>query len=271
MPLDASKRKHDDVTMTGSSPLIRAVLVLTCLVCGSAALFLFTSVKATGDRPTARLTYMSSGISYALNLQTGESLPLGVMPDPFYAPPLSPDGRWTASWEAITPDESQITIAESGTQRIVNRYTVPAAGSRLSWAYDSQWLLLAARATQEISANTDLWLMNRETGERQRLTQTPELEIDPLFSPDGTQIAYITIDHTGSHTLYVMDMRTRTSQRLSTQQANRPAWSPDGQWIAFESSADGTTSQIAIIRPNGTDFQTVTDGRTFEHTPLWIP
>src|SRR5258705_73694 len=36
----------------------------------------------------------------------------------------------------------------------------------------------------------DLWVVSRSGGTARRLTSTPSLEIDPYFSPDGSQIAF---------------------------------------------------------------------------------
>ncbi|HTG86827.1 MAG TPA: hypothetical protein VL907_07335, partial [Pyrinomonadaceae bacterium] len=36
----------------------------------------------------------------------------------------------------------------------------------------------------------DLWLVSRSGGQARRITSTQGLEIEPYFSPDGTQIAF---------------------------------------------------------------------------------
>jgi len=36
----------------------------------------------------------------------------------------------------------------------------------------------------------DLWLVSRNGGQARRITSTQGLEIEPYFSPDGTQIAF---------------------------------------------------------------------------------
>ncbi len=36
----------------------------------------------------------------------------------------------------------------------------------------------------------DLWIVAREGGNATRLTAAPGVETDPVFSPDGTQIAF---------------------------------------------------------------------------------
>jgi len=36
----------------------------------------------------------------------------------------------------------------------------------------------------------DLWIVSRNGGDARRLTVSPGIETDPVFSPDGTQIAF---------------------------------------------------------------------------------
>ena len=60
---------------------------------------------------------------------------------------------------------------------------------------------------------------------------------DAVPSPDGKRLAFVALDR-----LYVMDFRRRhaaAARRTSTASAKfQPAWSPDGQWIAFVTWAE---------------------------------
>ena len=49
----------------------------------------------------------------------------------------------------------------------------------------------------------DLWAVPRDGGQARRLTSSPGVEIDPYFSPDGTQIAF-TATVAGNTDVYVM-------------------------------------------------------------------
>jgi TolB protein len=49
-----------------------------------------------------------------------------------------------------------------------------------------------------------------------------------------------------------------------------PAWSPDGQWIAF-AGEDGADSEIYAVRADGTDLRKITDNDRNEYEPSWSP
>ena len=269
--MSLNKRKNDESSNNHSSFQMSFLLLLVCAICGGAAL-LFVLQSLSNRLPTSRLTYISDGISYALNLQTGESIPMGVMQDSFYAAPLSPDHQWIATWEMDTERQSYVVITDAASHQPVYRHPIDSTGTRLSWSIDSQWLVLSAQAPDDADDTLDLWVLHHATGLMKRLTHTAQLEIDPTFSPDGTQIAYITIAGTGEHHLYVMDLAAQQAYLLTTEgSADRPSWSPDGQWIAFEASNDGITSYIEIIQPDGTGRQAVTSPDIYAHTPLWVP
>ena len=50
------------------------------------------------------------------------------------------------------------------------------------------------------------------------------------------------------------------------------AWSPDGQWLAYQSNADSDHSEIWVMRPDGRDPRrlTVTAGG-WSRAPTWSP
>ena len=67
------------------------------------------------------------------------------------------------------------------------------------------------------------------------MTNHPELDYAPAWSPDGNWIAFVS-KRTGESHIYKIDINGKNLQRLTNQGDNSsPAWSPDGQSIAFKS------------------------------------
>ncbi len=82
----------------------------------------------------------------------------------------------------------------------------------------------------------DLWSVSREGGDARRLTTGPGVESNPVFSPDGTQIAF-TGEYDGNVDVYVMPAQGGTPRRLTYHPApdQVQGWSPDGKRILFAS------------------------------------
>lgn len=86
----------------------------------------------------------------------------------------------------------------------------------------------------------DLWIVGRGGGQARRLTSTQGVEIDPYFSPDGSQIAY-TSTVAGNTDVYVMPTAGGDPKRLTYHPGidRVRGWSPDGRRVIF---ASGRTS-----------------------------
>jgi len=85
----------------------------------------------------------------------------------------------------------------------------------------------------------DLWSVPREGGEARRLTAGPGVETDPVFSPDGGQIAF-TGEYDGNVDVFVMPAAGGVPKRLTWHPKDDTAiaWTPDGKRILFCSSRD---------------------------------
>lgn len=79
----------------------------------------------------------------------------------------------------------------------------------------------------------DLWTVPLSGGDATRLTSGAAWDVQPRFSPDGTQIAYVS-DAGGNEQLWVMDADGGNARQLTDEAEARvtePLWDPDGPWI----------------------------------------
>src|SRR5919202_893295 len=82
----------------------------------------------------------------------------------------------------------------------------------------------------------DLWVVPRAGGEVRRLTAGGGRETDPVFSPDGSLIAF-TGDYDGNTDVYVVPTAGGMPKRLTHHPGEDAAlgWMPDGKHVLFRS------------------------------------
>src|SRR5256714_2902182 len=90
----------------------------------------------------------------------------------------------------------------------------------------------------------DLWVVSRSGGQARRLTSTPGAEIDPYFSPDGSQIAF-TATVAGNTDVYVVPTAGGDPKRLTYHPGldRGRGWTPDGRRVIFASVRDSAPQQ----------------------------
>jgi len=96
-----------------------------------------------------------------------------------------------------------------------------------------------------------------------------QLGEEPCFSPDGKQIAFVSI----SEELWIVDADGKNKAKVvqvDGSYLHQPAWSPDGEWIAFSTDRDGDI-EIYKIRWDGTELTRLTNSDGFDVRPRWSP
>lgn len=90
----------------------------------------------------------------------------------------------------------------------------------------------------------DIFLMPIEGGEAEVLRGGHAYEIQPRFSPDGSQILF-TSDAGGGDNIWVMDTNGENAQQITDESfrlLNNAAWSPDGEYIIAKKHFSSTRS-----------------------------
>lgn len=118
--------------------------------------------------------------------------------------------------------------------------------------------------------NTDLYLLDLQSGKRTRLTSAPSIETAPDFSPDGSQIVFES-DRSGGQQLYIMPASGGEPKRISFGQGRygTPVWSPRGDYIAFTKQNAGRF-HIGVMRTDGSAERLLT-ASFLDEGPTWAP
>lgn len=83
----------------------------------------------------------------------------------------------------------------------------------------------------------DIYKVGVNGGRAKRLTSQPSYESNPVWSPDGTKIAFSSDRH-GNFDIFIMDAAGGQAQRLTSNSANETteAFTPDGLAVLFSAS-----------------------------------
>ncbi|MBW3642963.1 MAG: PxKF domain-containing protein, partial [Actinobacteria bacterium] len=111
-----------------------------------------------------------------------------------------------------------------------------------------------------------------------RLTTYTGLDSDPHWSPDGTQIAFVSDRAGGQIDIWVMDADGTDARNLTAGVAGvsaDPAWSPEGARIAF-ANVQGATTGYDVMTVNAADGSgaanlTAALGAGNDGFPAWSP
>jgi Tol biopolymer transport system component len=117
----------------------------------------------------------------------------------------------------------------------------------------------------------DMFLADMQRGTLERLTDTPMAEEYPVWSPDGSKIAYYLTDRrSGQRELYVITIANRQVQPLETvipPRALPVSWSPDSRALTLTLE----NQQIITLDIASGAIQALTDGSQRTWGSVWSP
>ncbi|MHC9085828.1 amidohydrolase family protein [Luteimonas sp. RIT-PG2_3] len=158
---------------------------------------------------------------------------------------------------AFTPDSTSIVIAHGGKLRRVDLRNA-----------EQQTIPFHANVALQAHRSPRPGLTDEGGAVRARLIQAPAL------SPDGSRIAFSAFGKLYQMTLSdgVAKRLTETPLTADAATENQPAWSPDGQWIAYTSWSRRDGGQVWRIRSDGSAAPVqITRTAGYYRKPVYAP
>jgi dipeptidyl aminopeptidase/acylaminoacyl peptidase len=226
----------------------------------------------------------SDGDVYLVSIEGGAPLRLTSSPKTESRPRFSPDGEWIAFLSSRERDKGEVFLMSRRGGEPIRLTEFGSSVSALAWSPDSKQLALvvsdpdpdtvpeaeadAASATKKKTAKPIVLrrLQFKRDGEGYlrelrshvhvfdvakktsfQLSSGPFDDSDPVWSPDGHRIAFVSnrtipdADLSQNTDIFVVAAKQgEIPRRVATGAGSdtSPAWSPDGQWIAYVAGGD---------------------------------
>jgi TolB protein len=121
------------------------------------------------------------------------------------------------------------------------------------------------------TGHTEIWTMDYDGFNQRQITNYPNLNLTPRWSPDNSELAF-TSYASGRAEIYLYSLLTNRRITFPTYRGlnTTPAWSPDGKKIAFCSSMGGSP-EIYVSDANGMGLQRLTFAPGVNISPVWNP
>lgn len=178
----------------------------------------------------------------------------------------SPDGRFLTSAAKRGPKDD-ILVIDVRRNRIAHRIQIPLAGiTNPSFSPDGKQIVFSGLE----GGLSDLFIVNIDGTGLRRLTHDKFADLNPVWSPDGRYLAFVTdrgpgTDFStltvGEFRIALYDLQENTVVALDQMDRGRnvsPQWSPDGQQLAFVSDRNGVAN-IYLYDVAARDIYQLTD------------
>lgn len=185
---------------------------------------------------------------------------------------------YTVAFAKIGPLNTDLFLADPDGYHPRPLVAHPDLDYNASFSRDGQWIVF----TSHRGGSADIYRVHPDGSGLERLIDDPAFDDQATLSPDGKVLAFVS-SRSGQAEIWTLELATGTLRNLTNHPAGdfRPAWSPDGHWLAFSSDRDsrqpkfsfitGHSTELYVMRPDGSGLRRMTDTQAFAGSPAWSP
>ena len=176
--------------------------------------------------------------------------------------------------------EKQLTFTQVFTYDLASKRKKQLTSGRhdqsgATWSPDGRWVAYSSNRTgttvrdAKWSDNSDIFIMPADSGAERKLTSNQGPDSGPVFSPDGSRIAYVSSDHVlnSANQMDVKVMPVSGGDPINLTRdfdysVSNIEWTSDGKHIYFV-AAEGLTSKLYKVPATGGRPQAIPFGGDF--------
>ena len=203
---------------------------------------------------------------YVQRLATGERRRVSARAGINGAPAFAPDGRRLAV--TLSRDGNlDIYILDLATQALTRVTSDEAIDTEAAWSPDGKSIYF----TSDRAGNAQVYRVDLAVAkEAERVTFTNGYNARPRVSPNGEELAMVTLDR-GGYRIGVMDLKSRTLRVLTDgQQDESPSFAPNGATIIYASESRGN-GDLALVSSDGRYQERLRSDSGDVREPAWSP
>lgn len=207
----------------------------------------------------------------------------------------SPSRKGVMLMNRIGPSSSELYVANADGSGERKFLADTGLEYHASWSPDGNWVVFTSERNGD--GNSDIYRARADGTGVEPLVTGASVDDAGVLSPDGAHLAFVSTRDGYRANIWLLDLQTKALRNLTGQgepQGDpelpdcffRPAWSPDGQWIAFSSDRNTPwrghdngrgwehTQELSIyvIRPDGSGFRKIASKPGYcLGSPKWSP
>jgi|GEM_PF-1122588 len=218
---------------------------------------------------------VADGDIYVVDIETGTLANVTHTPGNDVRPAWSPDGtriaflssRNSGSFSNTRYDLYIMNRDGAAVRRYTNHLLADTAW-QANWSPDGRRIVFGSWSW---AGGADIFLIDVPYGLARNITRDSTRDGSPVWSPDGTQIAFES-RRTGNWQVHLIsaDGWKRIPLTAGAVDSRRPAWSPDGERVVYISNPS-LNWDLYMTDLRATSIQRITQNRAIDFSPVWQP